>query len=116
MTENAMIDPQRKEALKNLRAARRESITAAAARVKVQKKDLEILRGLLREEEGRTVPELAEASGLDSDLVLWYVAALKKYGEVLEGKKDGGFYRYLLAPAAAEGPPAPEPELPGSET
>jgi hypothetical protein len=107
MTENTATESNRKEALKNLRAARRETIAAAAARVKVQKKDLELLRRLLGEAEGRTVPELAESSGLPTAEVLWYVAALKKYGEIQEGKKDGGFYRYLLVKPVAE-------EAPGS--
>jgi predicted transcriptional regulator len=108
MTENTLTESDRKEALKNLRASRREIILAAAARVKTQKKDLEILRRLLGEGEGRTIPELAEGSGLPPAEVLWYVAALKKYGEIQEGKKDGGFYRYLLIK------PVAEEETPGS--
>ena len=103
-----MTESDRKEALKNLRASRRETIAAVASRVKAQKKDLELLRRLLGEAEGRTVPELAESSGLPSAEVLWYVAALKKYGEIQEGKKDGGFYRYLLVKSAKE------EEAPGS--
>jgi len=100
MTESTVTDSNKKEALKNLRAARRETIAAVAVRVKAQKKALELLRNLLGEAEGRTVPELAESSGLPPAEVLWYVAALKKYGEILEGKKDGGFYRYLLVKPA----------------
>jgi hypothetical protein len=33
--------------------------------------------------------------------VLWYLASLKKYGEVFEGEKDGGYYRYTMRPETA---------------
>ncbi len=50
-----------------------------------------------------TVPEIAAATGLPVSEVLWYVASLKKYGEILEGPKAGGYYRYRLGqPAAPE--------------
>jgi hypothetical protein len=40
---------------------------------------------------------------LPASEVLWYVASLKKYGEILEGPKAGGYYRYKLGqPVAAE--------------
>ena len=53
-----------------------------------------------------TVPEIAAATGLPASEVLWYVATLKKYGEILEGPKDGSYYRYRLGePVAAETEP-----------
>jgi predicted transcriptional regulator len=45
----------------------------------------------------RTVPEIAEASGLSSRLVLWTVTAMRKYGSVLEDSVDGSYPRYSLA-------------------
>jgi DNA-binding IclR family transcriptional regulator len=48
-----------------------------------------------------TVPELAAATGLPVSEVIWYVATLKKYGEILEGPKAGSYYRYRLGQAAA---------------
>jgi hypothetical protein len=27
---------------------------------------------------------------------MWIVATLKKYGEIAEGEKDGGYFRYKL--------------------
>jgi predicted Rossmann fold nucleotide-binding protein DprA/Smf involved in DNA uptake len=83
----------RKEALKRLRAARRDTIAAVARRVKDQQKAVEAIRAQLREG-SRTVPELAEATGMAPALVLWHVATLKKYGEVLEAEKDGAYFRY----------------------
>jgi hypothetical protein len=35
---------------------------------------------------------------------LWYVASLKKFGEILEGNKDGGYYRYRLGKVWEEAP------------
>ena len=43
-----------------------------------------------------TVPEIAAATGLPVSEVLWYVATLKKYGEILEGPKAGSYFRYRL--------------------
>jgi hypothetical protein len=33
--------------------------------------------------------------------VLWFIATLKKYGEIAEGDKDGGYFRYYLADATS---------------
>ena len=48
-------------------------------------------------DEPRTVPQIAAALGMDSATVLRFVAALKKYGEVVEGPKDGDYFKYGLA-------------------
>ena len=45
---------------------------------------------------GDPVPEIAAATGLDPASVLWYLASLKKYGEVAEGAADGSYFRYRL--------------------
>ncbi len=52
--------------------------------------------------------EVLYATGLRVTEVLWYVATLKKYGELLEGPKAGSYYRYRLGqPVAAEIEPGP---------
>ena len=89
-----------KTALKQLKAARREQIAAATARMKEQRRALKAIREHLEGAE-LTVPEIAVAAGLPVSEVLWYVATLKKYGEILEGAKAGGYYRYRLNEAAA---------------
>lgn len=48
----------------------------------------------------RTVPELAEATGLPSRTVLWNVTAMRKYGGLLEDSLDGSYPRYALATKA----------------
>jgi biotin operon repressor len=49
-----------------------------------------------------TVPEISGATGIPSADVLWYVAALKKYGFVVEVSKDGGYFRYQMAENGSE--------------
>ena len=91
-----------KEALIKLKAARKELIAAATGRMKEQRQVLKAIKERLADLE-LTVPEIAAGAGLPVSEVLWYVATLKKYGEILEGPKAGGYYRYRLGqPAAAE--------------
>lgn len=97
-----------KEALKKLKAARQEQIAAATARMKKQRQVVKAIKACLQEEE-LTIPEIAAATRLPVTEVLWYVASLKKYGEILEGPKDGSYYRYRLnseATGEAEAIPA----------
>ena len=94
--------------LKELKAARKEQIAATAARMKEQRRAVKAIKEHLDGAE-LTVPGIAAATGLPVSEVLWYVATLKKYGEILEGPKDGGYYRYRLGQApmpAAEADPA----------
>jgi Fic family protein len=89
-----------KTALKQLKAARKEQIAAATTRMKEQRRAVKAIKARLEGGE-LTVPEIAAATGLPASKVLYYVATLKKYGEILEGPKDGGYYRYRLGPAPA---------------
>lgn len=86
---------ENKAALKELRAARKEQIQKTTARVKAQKKALKAIRAHL-EKGPATVPEVAAAAGMPTDEVLWYLAALKKYGEIVEAEKDGDYFQYAL--------------------
>ena len=45
----------------------------------------------------QTVPQIAEAAEMPTDLVLWHVVAMKKYDIVAETGKDGYYYLYALA-------------------
>jgi hypothetical protein len=100
MTEDRDAKAVRRTALKKLREERSRTVAAVAQRVKTQKKVLGLLRGLLTAE-GKTAPELAQLSGMPASEVLWYLASLKKYGEVFEGEKDDGYYRYYARPEPA---------------
>ena len=96
----SQVGTEKKEAMKKLRESRKSIIKKTSARVKENRKAVKAIKEQLRDE-ARTVPEIAAATGLASAEVLWFVATLKKYGEVLEGDKDGGYFRYYLADAAS---------------
>jgi Fic family protein len=103
MPDTSVENESRKEALKKLRESRKEQIGTATARMKQQRQAVKAIREHLAGVE-LTVPEIAAVTGLASPEVLWYVATLKKYGEILEGTKSGDYYRYRLKEAAkAEG-------------
>lgn len=101
MNQDDEIKKKKKEAMKQLRKNRKKWITQASAMVKEQKKMLKAIKGHL-ENQPATVPEISEATGVPSDSVLWYLATLKKYGDIIEGEKDGGFFRYVLTESEVE--------------
>jgi predicted transcriptional regulator len=101
MNPDDEIKKKKKEALKHLRKDRKEWITKASAIVKEQKKERKAIKEHL-ENQPATVPEISEATGIPSDTVLWYLATLKKYGDIIEGEKDGGYFRYVLTESAIE--------------
>ena len=86
----------KKDAMKKLRAERKAWIKKAAAKMKVQKKEIRAIKEQLKNSTG-TVPMVAESTGIPADKVLWYIAALKKYGQIIEGEKDGAYYHYFLS-------------------
>jgi predicted transcriptional regulator len=101
MNQNDEMKKKKKEAMKQLRGDRKKWITQVAAMVKEQKKALKAIKGQL-ENQPATVPEISEATGIPSDRVLWYLATLKIYGGIIEGKKDGSYFRYELVENATE--------------
>ena len=88
-----------KAALKALRAERKALIQAATAKMKHQKKAIQAITDRLQEG-AQTVPQIAAATGASTADTLWYVAALKKYGQVREAEKDGGYFKYALVEEA----------------
>ena len=44
--------------------------------------------------EPRTVPEIAEATGLPTQEVFWWITALRKYGKVQDEGKRGDYVAY----------------------
>lgn len=99
MTQGDEERKDRKEAMKALRKARKKQIARASTKVKEQKKAVKAIKDALAGD-GATVPAVAEQTGMPPAEVFWYLAALKKYGEVLEGDKDGAYFRYKLAAEA----------------
>jgi hypothetical protein len=44
----------------------------------------------------KTIPELTRLVDLPGEKVVWYVMALKRYGEVVEAGRSGDYFRYAL--------------------
>lgn len=82
-------------AMKMLRQERKQFITQAREGIKEQNKIIKGIRQALSGE-GKTIPELAEAVDMETDLVLRYVSTLKRYGIIGEGSKDGDYFKYEL--------------------
>jgi predicted Rossmann fold nucleotide-binding protein DprA/Smf involved in DNA uptake len=95
-----MTDSNTKEALKQLRAQRKATIEKARKLIKEQNKRISAIKSQLKDEP-RTVPEMAAALGMNTADVLITVAALRKYGEVLEDAKDGDYFKYRMAEKSA---------------
>ncbi|MCF6188532.1 MAG: hypothetical protein L3J49_13805 [Desulfobulbaceae bacterium] len=101
MSDKDQAKQEKKEAMKRLREQRKSSIQRAAAMVRTQKKDFQVLRKQMGAESA-TAPEIAEATGMDVALVIWYLATLKQYGEVVEEEKKGCYFSYRMVPRVTE--------------
>lgn len=95
MHENEQNKKTKKEAMKKLRESRNVFIKAASAKMKAQKKVMGAIKDQLKQE-AKTIPELAAATGTSTAETLWFVASLKKYGEIKEAEKDGSYFKYAL--------------------
>ena len=84
-----------KEAMKALRQQRKAYIDRAKQEIKKQRKLIKAIKGQIREE-AKTVPRIAAATKLPSDQVLLFIAAMRKYGQVIEVDKDGDYFTYKL--------------------
>lgn len=81
--------------LKRLRHEHQESVTRAQVLLREQKALRRKICESMREEP-KTVPEIAAASGISADLVLWHVTAMKKYDLVTEAGMCGEYYLYQM--------------------
>ena len=84
-----------KEKLKALREERSELIARNKEILKKQSSETGLIKKGLKEE-NKTIPELARETGLKSDLILYYVSAMKKFGEITEAGHAGGYFKYSL--------------------
>ena len=88
-------EQERKAALKALKQQRAEAIKAAAAVSKQQRKDMGLIKDRLAQGPA-TPPQVARDTGLPPKQTMWYLAAMRKYGQVAEAGKDGDFFNYQL--------------------
>ena len=91
-----MSDPKQRAALlKRVRGEHAETVKRTQALLKKQKKVQQLICQNIRET-SKTVPEIAEAVGLETHVVLWNLTVLKKYGTVTEAGMSGEYFRYGL--------------------
>ena len=101
MSRNDEQKKAKKDAMKRLRQERKQKIKAISATMKEQKKAVKAIKEQMKNDVG-TVPRISRETGISPDKVLWYIAALKKYGEISEAEKDGGYFRYVLIAESSE--------------
>jgi predicted transcriptional regulator len=89
----------RSENLKRLREAHAETVEKTQALLREQKQFQQQICQVIRDEP-KTVPEVAAATGKPAHEVLWYMAALKKYGIVVEAGMCGDYVLYQRAKEA----------------
>jgi hypothetical protein len=85
-----------KQTMKALREKRKAYIAKARETIKANNGIIKSIREQIATEP-KTVPEIAQALGMETDKVLLFISGLKKYGEVAEGPKDGDYFKYQLA-------------------
>ena len=84
-----------KATLKKLRDERGTAVDAAVERNKLRQAVRKQVRAALAAGPA-TVPALAAATGLATQDVLWHVAAMRKYGDLVESGMDGDYCTYSL--------------------
>jgi predicted Rossmann fold nucleotide-binding protein DprA/Smf involved in DNA uptake len=84
---------QRSQFLKQLREEHHETVAQVQTLLKEQK---DIRRQIVQAmgDTPKTVPEIAEASGLPAEQVLWHIIAMKKYDLVIETGQSDDYYLY----------------------
>lgn len=97
--KNPAKAPSRSEMLKQLREAHATTVERTQVLLREQKQiQREISKAM--QENPKTVPELAAAISRPAHEVLWHLAALKKYGIVVEAGMSGDYVLYKLAEEA----------------
>jgi len=81
------------EMLKRLREDHKDTIARTQALLKEQKAVRRQICNAMGDAP-RTVPEVAEATGLPADQVLWHITAMRKYDLVAEADMCGEYYTY----------------------
>jgi hypothetical protein len=88
----------RAQLLKRLRSEHEVSVKRTQTLLKEQKVTQRQICQSTREAP-KTIPEIAELTGLPTHVVLWHVAAMKKYDRVRETGICGEYYLYQAVEA-----------------
>ncbi len=90
-----MNDAERRAALKARKESLHENVRHALDLVRAQNQEIKALRQALAAGPADP-PSLAVTTGLAPQRVLWLLASLRKYGQVVEADKQGSYFRYAL--------------------
>jgi predicted transcriptional regulator len=96
MTDKKEDAKSRAAMLKSLREEHKETVEATQALLKHNQAIRKQIRKAM-EPGPKTIPEVAEATGLPADRVLWHVIAMKKYDLVRQVDMVGEYFQYELA-------------------
>jgi predicted Rossmann fold nucleotide-binding protein DprA/Smf involved in DNA uptake len=83
------------ETLKRLREDYKDTVARTQARLKEQRAIRRQICQAMRDAP-KTVPEVAEVTGLPADQVLWHITAMRKYDLATEAGMCGEYYTYQL--------------------
>jgi hypothetical protein len=92
---SAKDEPRKKRAIDLLREKQGGVSDALREYVKTQNRIKKLLHEALKSGP-LTVPQIADRCQLDPSVVLWHLMAMRRYGEVLEGREQDGYLLYLL--------------------
>jgi hypothetical protein len=95
MSDQAASRP-RSETLKQLRAQHQQTIERTQALLKQQQAVRKAIRQAMAGGP-KILPEIAAATGLPLEHLLWHITAMKKYEAVVEVGRAGEGYQYQLA-------------------
>ncbi len=89
------LTPDQKEKLKIMRQRIGPPADALRAHIKQHSRARKAVRAALADGP-RTVPQIAQAAGIDPADALWHLTAMRKYGELREAGQDGDYVLYEL--------------------
>lgn len=89
---------KRTETLKRLRDEHRETVEKTQDLLKEQNAIRKQIRQVMKDGP-KTVPEIAAATSLPGESVMWHIVAMRKYNLVAEAGMDGSYYQYQLVEA-----------------
>jgi hypothetical protein len=92
----ASASASRAATLRQLREAHGASVERAQALMREQRRTEQAICQLVRDR-SRTVPDIAAEIGKPTHEVLWFVAALRKYGILVEAGMSGDYPLYKRA-------------------
>jgi hypothetical protein len=92
---STMNEPRKKRPIDVLREKRGGVNEALKEYVKNQNRIKKLLQNSLKTGP-MTIPQLAAQCQVDPSVLLWHLMAMRRYGEVVEGQEQDGYFLYLL--------------------